>query len=141
MRRRSFLKAVLAITSAAPLAMCGAPAYTKIPEFDQLCGWQKEFVAAVCEGRPIQFHTPIRAGKSFVVQWLVNHPEANPLHMLVFERQMIVASVPGVANYPMGWSAERRLVTLEQLFRDVKPSGSRILSQHYDQQRTHPDRS
>ena len=125
MNRRNFLKAVLAITATAPLAMCGGPAYTKIPEFDQLCGWQKEFVAAVCEGRPIQFHTPMRAGKSFVVQWLRDHPEANPLHMLVFERQHGVSSVPGVANYPMGWSAERRLVTLEQLFRDVKPSGSR----------------
>lgn len=141
MNRRSFLKAVLAITSAAPLAMCGGPAYTKVPEFEQLCGWQKEFVAAVCEGRPIQFHTPMRAGKSFVVQWLRDHPEANPLHMLVFERQMSVASIPGVANYPMGWKAERRLVTLEQLMRDVKPAGSRQLSRRYDLRHTHPDRS
>jgi len=153
MNRRNFLKAVLATTAAAPLAMCGGPAYTatELPMphgWTELFPWQRRFVELVKSGQNVRLSGAARSGKSHVMEHIARSgilPHMS--HTMDAGRVLEIRQHDGPIDVEACFSMVKYLFTEEgecvskMFVLLTRPSGSRILSQHSGQQHTHLDRS
>ena len=153
MNRRNFLKAVLATTAAAPLVMCGGPAYTAtelpMPQgWTELFPWQRRFVELVKSGQNVRLSGAARSGKSHVLEYLLRNDHLPAMTEALDRGDYInIVQHPGPVDVDACFSMVKYLFAKEgshvsEMFVLLtRPSDSQRPFQHSVQQRSHPVRS